>query len=327
MTDILIVDDTPANLTVLRQILTKQGYRVRPALSGEIALKAIEAGVADLILLDIMMPGMNGFEVCNKLKSESRTRDIPVIFISALNEAEDRVRGFQAGGVDFISKPFHAEEVLARVETHLMLRNIHLKLLDEVEEHKQTAIALEEANHELERMASIDGLTKIANRRRFDRYLQFEWKRLRRDKVPVSVILCDIDYFKLYNDAYGHVAGDKCLKQVAQGISRAVKRPGDLVARYGGEEFAVLLSNTDINGAVKVAKEIAEEVGKLRIPHSQSKVSKYLSVSMGVSSTFPEPSNGPELFVNHVDQFLYQAKEEGRNRIIASEFDVCQRAC
>ena len=317
--DILIVDDTPENLTVLRQMLTEEGYRVRPALSGEIALKAVQADIPNLILLDVMMPGMDGFEVCTKLKSEAGTRDIPIIFISALVETEDKVKGFQAGGVDFITKPFHAAEVLARVETHLTLRNMQLRLLDEIEERKRAETALEEANKELDQLASMDGLTKIANRRQFDRHLQQEWKRLRREQVPIALILCDIDYFKRYNDTYGHVAGDKCLQQVAQGIRRAVKRPADLVARYGGEEFVVILTNTDIDGAVKVAEEIKKEIGKLEIPHVQSEVGRHLSISMGVSSTVPDRSDGPEAFINDVDQFLYQAKDAGRDRIIASE--------
>jgi diguanylate cyclase (GGDEF)-like protein len=317
--DILVVDDTPENLTVLRQMLTEQGYRVRPALSGEIALKAVQVDIPDLILLDIMMPGMDGFEVCRKLKAEAGTRDIPVLFISALNEEADKIKGFQVGGVDFITKPFHGAEVLARVEIHLALRNMHLQLLAEIEERKQAEQALLEANRNLDRLASLDGLTKIANRRQFDLHLQQEWKRLRREQVPIAIILCDIDYFKPYNDAYGHVAGDKCLKQIAQGIRRAVKRPADLVARYGGEEFAVILTNTDIDGAVKVAEEIRKEIGILKIPHEQSKVGRHVSLSMGVSSTVPDRSIKPEEFINDADQLLYQAKEAGRDRIIALE--------
>ena len=150
MNDILIIDDTPENLTILLQILTQQGYQVRPALSGEIALKAVQEEIPDLILLDIMMPEMNGFEVCSKLKSDIRTQNIPIIFISALGDTEDKVRGFQAGGVDYISKPFHAAEVLARVKTHLALRNMYLQLLGEIEERKLAEKALQEAHDELE---------------------------------------------------------------------------------------------------------------------------------------------------------------------------------
>jgi diguanylate cyclase (GGDEF)-like protein len=320
MNDVLVVDDTPENLTVLRKILTAHDdYRVRTALSGETALKTVQAGVPDLILLDIMMPGMNGFELCKQLKENAQTKDVPIIFISALNETEDKVKGFQAGGVDYISKPFNAAEVVARVETHLTLRKINLQLLREIEERKIIEEALEKANRELEILASLDGLTQVANRRQFDQHLHNEWKRLVRERVPMAVILCDIDFFKLYNDTYGHVAGDKCLKEVAQGIKRAVKRPADLVARYGGEEFAVILTSTDVDGAMKVAEGIRGEIRELQIPHIKSEVGEHISLSMGVSSIVPTDTDEPESFINNVDKFLYQAKETGRDRIVASE--------
>ena len=324
--NILIVDDTPENLTVLRQMLTEHGYRVRPALSGDIALKAVQADIPDLVLLDVMMPGMDGFEVCCKLKADENTHDVPVLFISALNETEDKVKGFQVGGVDFITKPFHTAEVLARVETHLTIRNMqkkieaqNLQLMNEIDERKRAEKALEEVNLKLEVLASMDGLTEIPNRRQFDNYLQQEWKRMMREQTSIAVILCDIDFFKRYNDEYGHVAGDKCLKQVAQGIRRAVKRPTDLVARYGGEEFAVIMSNTDIAGAITVAEEIKKELKTLKIPHAKSDVGQHVSLSMGIDSLVPGQSDKPDLFVNSVDKYLYQAKEAGRDRIVASE--------
>jgi diguanylate cyclase (GGDEF)-like protein len=320
--DILIIDDTPANLTVLRQMLTEEGYRVRPALSGEIALNAIKADIPDLILLDIMMPGMSGFEVCKELKSDSRTREIPVLFISALNESEDKIKGFKLGAVDYITKPFHGSEVLARVKTHLALRNIqrkseeqNIRLLDEIDERMRTEKALEKANQKLEELASLDGLTNLANRRQFDQYIQQSWKSMTREKNPIALILCDIDYFKNYNDTYGHVAGDKCLKQVAQAMKNPVKRPGDLVARYGGEEFAIIMANTDINGALKVAQSIKNEINNLKIPHSHSSTAPNVTISMGVGSKVPGKRDKTEEFIKTVDKLLYRAKQEGRNRI------------
>jgi diguanylate cyclase (GGDEF)-like protein len=322
--NILIVDDTPVNLTVLRQMLKEHDYRVRPALSGEIALKAAQADIPDLVLLDIMMPGMNGFEVCTRLKAEVSTRDIPVIFISALNETADKVKGFQAGGVDFITKPFQSAEVLARIETHLTLRRLqkkmqeqNIQLLNEIEERKCIEKALEEANCELEQLAALDGLTRIANRRQFDQTLGREWKRLSRDSKPLSLIMCDIDFFKKYNDNYGHVAGDDCLKQVATAISSAVHRPADIVARYGGEEFGVIMPDTDLEGATVVADEIHKAVRKLGIPHNHSEAAPVVSLSLGVTTMVPVAEQSLKTIILAADKLLYQAKESGRDRIMA----------
>jgi diguanylate cyclase (GGDEF)-like protein len=326
---ILIVDDTPENLTVLRQMLTENGYRVRPALNGKTALTSAENDPPDLILLDIMMPGMNGYEVCQKLKSNERVRDVPVLFISALDEAIDKVKAFKEGGLDYITKPFHLEEVLARVKTHLTLRNVQMKLQDqnirlqkEIEYRKQAEASLEKsnlhletANKELEKLVGLDGLTKIGNRRYFDEYLDRECQRLTRENGSLALILSDIDYFKNYNDTYGHLAGDDCLKQVAQGISNSLKRPADIVARYGGEEFVIVLPNTDLNGAIGVAETIKSEIANLKILHEQSAVSQYVSLSFGVSCTRPDQKRSPEALINTADQSLYQAKASGRNQI------------
>ncbi len=321
--NILIVDDTPENLTVLRQMLKEHGYHARPALSGKIALKAAQADIPDLILLDIMMPGMDGFEVCKKLKSNADTRDIPVLFISALNEAADKVKGFEAGGVDYITKPFHTAEVFARVETHLTIRHLqkkmqaqNIRLLNEIEERKRVELALEGANQELEQLASLDGLTLIANRRQFDVTLDREWKRLSRDAKPLSLIFCDIDFFKKYNDTYGHVDGDDCLKKVALAITSAVNRPADIAARYGGEEFAVIMPDTDLDGAVVVAEEIRRAIRNLGIPHAQSEASPVVSLSLGVTTMTPDPEKSPETIILAADSLLYRAKESGRDKVI-----------
>lgn len=192
------------------------------------------------------------------------------------------------------------------------------QLQQEIQERQRVETELQRANRELERLAALDGLTQVANRRRLDEYLQQEWQRLSRVNSSLSFILCDVDYFKLYNDTYGHQAGDECLRQIAQAIRRAARRPSDLVARYGGEEFALVLPNTDINGAMQVAASVHWEVKLLNIPHVHSPVSNYITVSIGVTSieNGPEYKNAPSVLIELADSALYEAKDQGRNRII-----------
>ena len=343
--DILIVDDTLPNLEILSMMLADHGYEVRPARNGALALKFARTAPPDLILLDIIMPDMDGYEVCKALKADDSTRDIPVIFVSALSDAFDKVKAFSVGGVDYVTKPFQQEEVLARLEIHLMLRrqqqyiqeqnaaletqnqtlrDLNTKLQQEIAERRRIEAELEKANQELHRLASLDGLTQVANRRQFDEYLLREWKREAREHNPLSLILCDIDYFKRYNDTYGHQAGDECLKQVAQGISHAAKRPADLVARYGGEEFAIVLPNTDEKGAMHVARLIQKKIRQLEIPHAQSSVSRYVTLSIGVFSIIPHADHLPESLIRAADKALYQVKEQGRNAVIFAPLNLSE---
>ncbi|ERT03784.1 diguanylate cyclase domain protein [Lyngbya aestuarii BL J] len=183
---------------------------------------------------------------------------------------------------------------------------------------KKAEEALRTAYIELERLAKIDGLTQIANRRYFDEYLEREWKRLAREKQPLSLILCDVDCFKLYNDFYGHPAGDNCLKEIAQAISRAARRPADLVARYGGEEFVIVLPNTTLIGGLKVANLIRQAVKKLKILHAKSTVDSFVTVSLGVSTTIPHLELSPKTLIRVADEALYKAKNKGRNCAIAT---------
>lgn len=494
---ILIVDDKLDNLRALSAILSRHNYRVRKADSGETALETIRAELPDLILLDICMPQMDGYAVCAALKASAETCQIPIIFLTALDEIGDKIKAFEVGAADYITKPFHAEEVLIRVshqltiqeqqrqinnhnrrlqqeindrkqaeaETLLLLttiyavnqaRNFHEALqailsqvreiirweygeawtteqegtvlyliqasydesdplLEEFEQKSsalticfnmgwlgrvwatqqpewvedvsqaekaiflrtkaaiasglKTALAvpivldgqvlavlvffkrsrapydaklmqlvnavalqlgvfvsriraeesLRLANQRLQRLANLDGLTQVANRRYFDEVLDMEWLRLRREQLPLSLILCDIDYFKLYNDTYGHLAGDDCLRQVTQAIAKTIKRPADLLARYGGEEFVMLLPNTDIDGAIHMARQVQLEVANLAIPHSASRTSNYVTLSMGIASTVPILENEPKNLIAAADRALYAAKTKGRNT-----FDVGQ---
>lgn len=333
--DILVVDDHPDNLRVLSAILTESGYQVRRAINGQLALKVAQNAPPALILLDILMPEMDGYAVCSLLKAHSQTAQIPVIFISALDDVFDKVKAFEVGGVDYIIKPFQAAEVLARVKNQLIIRNLYLQLQkqaqkiaeqnaflqQEIKDRKRAESALVEANLELQRLASLDSLTGVANRRQFNESLNKEWQRMAREKTSLSLILSDIDYFKRYNDNYGHIAGDFCLQQVAQAISRAIKRPADILARYGGEEFAVILPNTEAEGALRVAEAMRQEVLNLKIAHAQSTVNKYVTLSLGIFSLVPQHNFDPSILIDGADKALYEAKEQGRNCSILKTFE------
>ncbi|MEI6428072.1 MAG: PleD family two-component system response regulator [Pseudanabaena sp. ELA607] len=318
---ILVVDDTPPNLHLLLTMLTRKGYEARGVVDGQTALIGVQVEMPDLILLDINMPNMNGFEVCEKLKADERTKDIPVIFISARDEVLDKVQAFSIGGCDYITKPFRIAEVLARVENQLLLCRLQKQLQQqnrllkvEIEHRIAVERALQQTNAELQRLANLDGLTQLANRRRFDEYLHQEWQRLAREQRPLSIIMSDIDFFKNYNDYYGHFAGDDCLRRVGAVLQRSVRRPADLVARYGGEEFVVVLSGTDAEGAFHVAEAIRNGVLEEKIPHEESKVNQYVTLSMGVSSLIPKVDAAPSVLITAADYALYRAKELGRNQ-------------
>jgi diguanylate cyclase (GGDEF)-like protein len=325
--NILIVDDKLDNLRVLSTILTEEGYQVRKALNGQMALIACQTKQPNLILLDINMPEMNGYEVCERLKANPETSNIPVIFISVLDGVTDKIKGINLGAVDYITKPFQFQELVARIENQLTIQRLRTELsstnqklvqqnallLLEIERRTKAEIALQEANQKLHELVWSDSLTQIANRRYLDDYLQREWQRAAREKISLSLLLCDIDYFKSYNDTYGHLAGDACLKRVAQAIDSTVRRPADLVARYGGEEFAVVLPNTSFEGAVRVAENIKSYFEKIKIYHPASGVSKYLTLSIGIATSIPSHHFSPETLLANSDRALYAAKLRGRN--------------
>ena len=288
---ILVVDDMPANIDVLVSLLGGQ-YKVKAARSGEKALKiARSANPPDLILLDVVMPGVSGYEVCEQLKSDTDLASIPVIFITSLNEEEDEEKGLKMGAVDYITKPFRAAIVKARVENHLKLKSYQ---------------------DLLKRQSALDGLTGLPNRRAFDELLAQEWRRGARLGSPLSLILLDIDHFKQFNDFYGHLAGDECLRKVAEQLAK-VGRVIDFVGRYGGEEFVCILPHTEREGAETFAERLQQAVIDLSVPHGQSSVADYVTISLGVASTLPSNSVSPETLIAAADELLYEAKGAGRN--------------
>jgi diguanylate cyclase (GGDEF)-like protein len=455
---ILIVDDQPANLRVLSKMLEVKNYKVKKAPDGETAILAAQSNPPDLILLDILMPDMDGYTVCQKLKSDVKTKDIPVIFISALSDVFDKIKAFEVGGIDYITKPFQEEEVIARISSQLTIQT-QRKLLEKEQQlikkeqenlrkeirqrkeaeailyqsralissilnasldgiaaleavrdtktgeikdfrcivvnpvtaqifnsqpedltgklvfkkfiskikpelfsafikvvetgksleqdiryiHKNTpkwfhfiAVKLgdgfsvtvrditvrKKLELKLSKLATIDGLTGVYNRHYFDNTLSQEWQRCGREKQPLSLILCDVDYFKPYNDIYGHQAGDKCLIRVAQIMNHIVKRASDFLARYGGEEFAIILPNTPLEGAIKISEELRQAIENLKIPHEKSQVSKYVTLSLGIASVIPSSESSIEQscltiesLIKIADNALYNAKESGRNQV------------
>jgi len=294
---ILVVDDERVNINILNALL-KADYKIMAATTGEQALKAALSGQPDLILLDVLLPGMDGHEICRKLKSDPDTRSIPIIFITAMDDAESETMAFTLGAVDFIPKPFNNAVVKARVGAHMRLK-------------RQSDM--------LENLASMDTLTNVPNRRAFEQARLSEWRRCQREKRPISFIMIDVDQFKQYNDNYGHGAGDECLTRIARAINGCINRPGDILARYGGEEFAAIMPGTDSEGALQIAQQFHAAITELAIPHDHSTASDRVTISVGVATTTRIDEVTPEELSRAADNMLYEAKEAGRNTTRAIE--------
>jgi diguanylate cyclase (GGDEF)-like protein len=290
---ILIVDDEPVNLRVLIDALGDD-YRLRTASDGMQALElATTTDPPNLILLDVKMPRMDGYEVCRRLKGEAATQDIPVVFVTTMDDEKDETHGLDLGAIDYIAKPVNPRILRARVRAHLNVKDT------------QDRFAA---------LSRVDELTGIANRRRLDEALDLEWRRNLRARTPLALVMCDIDHFKQFNDTHGHVAGDQCLRRVAQAIAGAMRRPTDLAARYGGEEFVALLTDTDLDGARRVAEAISLDVARSSL-HGAAEDAR-VTVSCGIACMVPDEVSGPSSLVERADARLYEAKAAGRNRIM-----------
>jgi len=303
---ILVVDDVPVNIQLLFTYLAAEGYDVVSAKDGHDAMKAVKEHQPDLILLDVMMPKMNGFKVCEAIKSDDASKFIPVILVTALNELEDKIKGMDSGADDFLAKPFNKLELLVRVRSLLRIKHLHDELQEKV-------VELQRTKEELRQLAITDGLTSLYNYRYFKDQLLQELKRAQRHSLKVAVVMIDIDHFKQYNDKNGHPAGDVVLKDIAR-LLRDNIRNIDLAARYGGEEFSLILIETDKPSAKIVSEKIRKLVEDYGFAYESSQPDGKLTISSGVA-TFPEDGEDFDTLVSKADQRLYRAKEAGRNLI------------
>jgi diguanylate cyclase (GGDEF)-like protein len=290
---LLVVDDQPINIQVMHQIFAAN-FQIFMATSGPQALAICKDNPPDLVLLDIVMPGMDGFEVCTQLQADPATRNIPVIFVTGHTDAAQETHGLEVGAVDFISKPVNPAVVRARVKTHLTL-----KLQSDV----------------MRKLVFLDGLTGVYNRRFFDQQLAMEMARSVRNASPLALILLDVDFFKRFNDHYGHQSGDDCLRQIALTLKEGLRRPADLVARYGGEEFACILPETAFEDAMVIAGELEQRVRGIDIPHANSDAARVVTISLGVAGRGVNASIDGSNLLAEADKQLYKAKNSGRGRV------------
>jgi diguanylate cyclase (GGDEF)-like protein len=320
---ILIVDDIEANLIALKAILKSKSAQIFAADSGNEALKILLEEQIDIVLLDVQMPNMNGFEVAELMRSNTRTKDIPIIFVTAINKEEKYIfRGYELGAVDYIYKPVNNEILKSKVHVFIRLNEQKRIIEEKTKALKEKIELLEIAEKKLSQLARIDDLTGSLNRRGFEEEFHREWSRSILYRSFFSLIMIDIDDFKKYNDTYGHVEGDQCLIQVAKSIEKSLRRPFDEVARYGGEEFVVLLPDTNQNGVLRVAENIRASIEALKINNSDAPEAWYVTVSLGVVTTIPQIDQDKEELLRRADQALYQAKDNGKNQIGIASFDA-----
>lgn len=318
---VCLVDDDPANLTLLGSILSNHGFNILSATDAESAFSLIQADPPDLILLDIMIsPEIDGYEICRRLKMEDSTQDIPVIFLSALDQAIDKVKAFEAGGVDYITKPFLTDEVIARVQSQIQQHQIQQQLAlqyetlqKEISKRRQVERELEQTNKQLELLVTIDPLSGLNNRKHFNYHFEQEWKRMIREKEPIALLLCDIDNFEAFNRNFGTHAGDLVLQNIANIIKKLARRPGDIVARWGEDEFIVLLPQTNEEGATNLGQQIQRNMVELFLDDSADDKTDGVTISIGIASTLPAYGIQKDTLLLNTAEALYQAKNSLKN--------------
>ena len=317
--NILIVDDRQDNLLVLESLLEDMNCNIIKATSGNEALSFMLDYDFALVLLDVQMPDMDGFETAEFMRMNSKTRYVPIIFVTAISKEEKCIfKGYGIGAVDYLFKPIEPIILRSKVKVFLELYN-QKRLLEEQSNLLELKIKelseLQEANFKLENLSTLDGLTGISNRRGFDNYINMSLKNCGRSNTPISLIMADIDFFKGYNDNYGHLKGDECIIKVAKTMASSIKRSLDFAARYGGEEFAVILPETDQEGAIAIADIIRNNIEKLGIIYENSKVASCVTLSLGVGTIFPNMDYSKAKLIDNADKALYDAKLKGRNQV------------
>ncbi|MCT4626464.1 diguanylate cyclase [Halodesulfovibrio sp.] len=325
---VLIVDDRPENLLTLESLLEQPEIQIVRANSGEEALAHMLDHDFALVLLDVQMPGMDGYEVAELMRGNKKTKHLPIIFVTAEVKGKAHVfKGYESGAVDYLFKPLDIHIFKSKVGVFIELYHHKLALEQKSQELDQKLAELEELQQQLEQtneqllqLSITDGLTGLMNRREFDTNFTYEWNRAYRSQSPLSLLLIDIDHFKDFNDTYGHTMGDECLVSVAHSLSNAVKRDVDRAARVGGEEFAIILPDTELEGALVVAERVRKEIESLAIPHSASSTSSFITVSVGVASIIPTHKAGTLTLFQAADAALYKAKDDGRNACCIKDF-------
>jgi len=320
---ILIVDDRKENLLTLENLLDRPELELVRAESGNEALAKVFDYEFALILMDVQMPVMDGYETAELMRGSTRSKSIPIIFVTAARmDREHMFKGYDSGAVDYLFKPLEPHILRSKVNVFLELHRQRQQLEEKTRELDAKILELEvlqkeleEKNVKLEVLSSLDGLTGLFNRRYFDDNLKKEWKQAIRTGASLSLLIIDIDHFKNFNDHYGHLEGDDCLRKVAQALYEALLRPIDIVARYGGEEFTAILPNTDLDGAVMVARRMMKNVAELNIPHPASPVAGRVTVSIGATTMIPSIDQRATSLLDYADKALYEAKETGRNAL------------
>ncbi len=296
---VLLVEDDRAVMMVTTKYIESFGYEVVPAYDGETALEKFDPNTIDLVFMDYILPGIDGFETTRRLRETYSDEWFPIIFLTSSKGDDHLAKGLAAGGDDYLYKPVSTVVLESKIKAFARILKMQEDLL--------------EVNKKMERLSFLDGLTEVYNRRGFDRALSKEWRRMRRDNNTLSLLMIDVDFFKKYNDHYGHQAGDDCLKQIAKTLDNNTFRPADIVARYGGEEFAILLPRTETEGAILTANRLVKAIEAKEIIHENSSASHVITISIGLSQSSSKGNNNIEKLIKSADNGLYRAKSNGRN--------------